>query len=256
MAVEFWGGNAAADPALRGAGPARGPLRLGAAALGWSTLLAGAGVLLRGALLPRAGRPGRRRGWLAAGALVLAGWAALAAWPPLRWMSPALTTAWLFRGTPGLPADLAGAPRAFAERGEYLVTVAPCGLCHTPAGAFVGFHTGRTLAGGMEARWRVYGRAVSANLTPHPRDGISGVPDAALLRAMRAGVGRDGRRLHWQAMPWDIGSRWSLEDQRAMLAYLRALPPVPGGAPPARPARPDDPPADAFYFGDAARRTP
>jgi hypothetical protein len=47
-----------------------------------------------------------------------------------------------------------------------VATVAPCGLCHTPAGAFVGFYTGRTLAGGMEARWRVYGRAVSSNLTP------------------------------------------------------------------------------------------
>jgi hypothetical protein len=95
---------------------------------------------------------------------------------------------------------------------------------------------------------------VSTNLTPHPRDGIGGVSDAALLRAMRAGVGHDGRRLHWQAMPWDIGSRWTPEDQRAMLAYLRALPPVPGAVPPVRGPRPDDPLADTFYFGDAARR--
>jgi hypothetical protein len=71
---------------------------------------------------------------------------------------------------------------------------------------------------------------------------------------MRSGIGRDGRALHWQAMPWDIGSRWSEEDQRALLAYLRALPPVAGVMPPPRGPRPDDPPADAFYFGDAARR--
>lgn len=32
---------------------------------------------------------------------------------------------------------------------------AQCGLCHTPADAFAGFRTGRILAGGMEARWRV-----------------------------------------------------------------------------------------------------
>ena len=256
VAVEFWGGNAAVDPALRDAVPAPPSLRAGATALGWTALALGAGVLLRGARLRRDGRWWRRRRWLAVGACLLAGWATLAVWPPLRWMSPALTTGWLFRGAPGLPADLDGAPRALAERGEYLATVAPCGLCHTPAAAFSGFSTGRTLAGGMEGRWRVYGRVVSTNLTPHPRDGILGVSDAVLLRAMRAGVGRDGRRLHWQAMPWDISSRWSIEDQRAMLAYLRALPPVPGAVPASLPARPDDPPADSFYFGDAARRNP
>ena len=256
VAVAFWGGNAAVEPALRDAVPVPRSLRFGAAALGWTTLVIGAGALLRGGLLRDAGARGRRRRWLVVGACMLAGWATLAGWPPLRWMSPALATRWLFRGTPSLPADLGGAPRAFAERGEYLATVAPCGLCHTPAGVFVGFYTDRTLAGGMEGRWHVYGSAVSTNLTPHPRDGIAGISDAALLRTMRAGVGRDGRRVHWQAMPWDIGSRWSLEDQRALLAYFRALPPVPGAVPPPRPGRGEDPPADAFYFGDAARRTP
>jgi hypothetical protein len=39
-----------------------------------------------------------------------------------------------------------------------------------------------------------------------------------------------------------------------MIAYLRALPPVPGRVPPPRPPRPDDPPADSFFFGDAAQR--
>jgi cytochrome c553 len=254
VAVGFWGGNAAVDPALRDGEPVSRSLRLGAAAVGWITLAGGAAAVLRGAVPRRTGRRGRGLPWLAVGAGLLAGWALLAVWPPLRWMSPAATTAWLFRGAPALPADLTGAPRAFAERGEYLVTVAPCGLCHTPAGAFIGFYTDRTLAGGMEGRWRLYGRAVSTNLTPHARGGIVGASDEELLRAMRAGVGRDGRRLHWQAMPWDIGSRWSHEDQRAMLAYLRALPPVPGAVPAPRPPQADDPPADSFYFGDAANR--
>jgi len=60
--------------------------------------------------------------------------------------------------------------------------------------------------------------------------------------------------MHWQAMPWDISSNWSLEDQRAIIAYLRALPPVAGKIPPPRPPRPGDPPADSFFFGDAATR--
>jgi mono/diheme cytochrome c family protein len=256
VAVAFSGGNAAADPALRDAPPASRGLRVGAAALGWATLASAAGAIVWGARLGLAGHCPRARRWLAVGVCLLAGWATLAVWPPLRWMSPGLTTRWLFRGTPRVAAALEGAARAQAERGEYVATIAACGLCHTPAGAFVGFHTGRTLAGGMEARWQVYGRAVSSNLTPHPRDGIAGAADPALLRAMGAGVGRDGRRLHWQAMPWDIISRWSLEDQRAILAYLRALPPVAGAVPPPQPARWNDPIADTFYFGDAARRAP
>ncbi len=131
--------------------------------------------------------------------------------------------------------------------------VSRCFESRAPA-AFAGFLTGRTLAGGMEARWRVYGRAVSTNLTPHGRHGIAAVDDARLVRAMRSGIGSDGRRLHWQAMPWDIVSNWSEEDLRAMLAYFRVLPAVGGRAPSPRAPRSGDPPADAFLFGDAIRR--
>jgi hypothetical protein len=67
--------------------------------------------------------------------------------------------------------------------------------------------------------------------------------DASVLRALTVGLAGDGRPMHWRAMPWDILSNWSEEDRRALVAYLRTLPPVPG-----RPA------ADTFSFGDAARR--
>jgi mono/diheme cytochrome c family protein len=249
-AVAFWGGNAAHSPDL-GNVVAPGRRRV-ARALGLATLALPLGAIAYGL--------GRRRsvGWqrrvpLVVGVGVLAAWGALGAWPPFALLSSAQTTRWLFLGTPGLPPSLSGAPRALAARGEYLATVAPCGLCHTPADAFAGFLTGRTLAGGMEARWRVYGRLVSSNLTPHP-DGIAGVDDDALLRAMSSGVGRDGRPLHWQAMPWDLTSNWSEEDRRAMLAYLRALPAVPGRVPAPRPPGADDPVADTFGFGDRAMR--
>jgi mono/diheme cytochrome c family protein len=247
-AVEFWGGNAAAGPFDRSI-PVSTGRRLGAQVAGWSMAGLAAGLLALGIC--------RRRRWMLVGGVALAlGWAVLGAWPPFALLSPAMTTRWLFLGAPALPASMTGAERALAERGEYLATIAPCGLCHTPASAFAGFLTGRTLAGGMEARWRVYGRAVSTNLTRHQRDGIGGVDDTRLLRAMRSGIGADGRRLHWQAMPWDITSNWSEEDLRAMLAYFRALPPVPGRAPAPRPPRPDDPSADTFAFGDAIRRAP
>jgi mono/diheme cytochrome c family protein len=249
-AIAFWGGNAARTPDL---GDVTTPARRRAArALGWATLTLPLGAIAL-ALGRRRARRSPRRLALAGGVAALAAWGALGAWPPLALLSPEQATRWLFLGTPGLPASLAGAPRALAARGEYLATIAPCGLCHTPADAFAGFLTGRTLAGGMDARWRVYGRVVSSNLTPHA-DGIGGADDAGLLRAMSSGVGRDGRALHWQAMPWDLTSNWSEEDRRAMLAYLRALPPVPGRVPPPRPPAADDPVADTFSFGDEARR--
>jgi cytochrome c oxidase cbb3-type subunit 2 len=247
VAVEFWGGNAAVDPVLQGDPPAPRHLRAWAGAIGWGALAALCSLLVVGALR-------RRRALAGAAGLVLVAWVALAVWPPLRLMTPEMVARWLLMGTPRLPAALSGADRARALRGEYAATIAPCGLCHTPAGAFVGFYTSLTAAGGMQSRWRVYGSVVSSNLTPHAGDGIGQVGDAALLRAMRSGIGRDGRALHWQAMPWDIGSAWSLEDQRAMLSYFRALPGVAGRILPPRPPRPGDPPADSFYFGDAARR--
>ena len=249
-AVAFWGGNAACSPDV---GELVTPERRRIAhALGWATLALPLSAITYG-LLRRRAVPWRRRVALVAGVGALAAWGTLGAWPPFALLSPAQTTRWLFFGTPELPPSLSGAPRALAARGEYLATVAPCGLCHTPADAFAGFLTGRTLAGGMDARWRVYGRVVSSNLTPHP-DGIDGVDDDALLRAMSSGVGRDGRPLHWQAMPWDLTSNWSEEDRRAMLAYLRALPPVPGRVPGPRAPSLDDPVADTFGFGDRAIR--
>jgi len=249
-AIEFWGGNAAVDRALVGI-PASASRRLLANVIGWGSVIVFLLFTAAAFVLMRRGWP--RRAALAGGVLLLGAWLMLALWPPLRFMSPERTTQQLLGGTPPLPRWLTGPERALAERGEYLATVAPCGLCHTPASQFTGFLTSSTLAGGMEARWRVFGSAVSSNLTPH-RDGIAAAAVPALSRVLRSGIGTDGRALHWQAMPWDIFSHWSEEDRLAIIAYLRALPPVAGRVPPPRPPRAGDPDADSFYFGDAAQR--
>jgi len=251
VAVKFWGGDATNDPALRRAEAASPVRRAAALTLGWGTLaLAGATPVLAWA---RACRCATRIVTAAAASCMLAGWLALAAWPPFGLLGAEATTRWLLLGTPAISADLTESERALAERGEYVATIAPCGLCHTPASPFVGFLTGRTLAGGMEARWNVYGRAVAGNLTPHG-DGLGGVSDDTVLRAMTSGVRRDGTIMHWQAMSWDIVSNWSEEDRRAVVAYLRALPAEAGRVPPPRPPTAADPAADSFFFGDAARR--
>jgi hypothetical protein len=105
----------------------------------------------------------------------------------------------------------------------------------------------------MDTRWRRSGGAVASNLTPH-RDGLAAASVPALSRALRSGIDTHGRAMHWQAMPWDIFSHWSDEDRLAMIAYLRALPPVPGRVPPPRPPRDGDPPSHALLFGDTLQR--
>jgi mono/diheme cytochrome c family protein len=249
-AIGFWGGNAAVDRALVGI-PVSLPWRVLANATGWGIALV---VFLFTAIAIFVTRGGWTRwGALTLGILVLGVWATVGIWPPVRFLSPQRATGRHFTGAPALPSWLTGPERARAERGEYLATVAPCGMCHTPASPFTGFLTTHWLAGGMEARWRLFGSAVSSNLTPH-RDGLAAASVPVLSRVLRSGIGTDGRALHWQAMPWDIFSHWTEEDRLAIIAYLRALPPVDGRVPSPRPARKGDPEADSFYFGDAARR--
>ena len=66
---------------------------------------------------------------------------------------------------------------------------------------------------------------------------------------MISGVSRDGRPLHWQAMIWDHVSNYSVEDQHALLAYLRMLPPIERTLPAPVPPGPNDCPGDTFWIG-------
>ncbi|HZZ22746.1 MAG TPA: hypothetical protein VFE60_09290 [Roseiarcus sp.] len=64
------------------------------------------------------------------------------------------------------------------------------------------------------------------NITADPQSGVGAWTDAELARAIRSGVSRDGRQLHWQGMTWDQLSNLEEEDLRAIIAYVRLLPPV------------------------------
>jgi hypothetical protein len=57
---------------------------------------------------------------------------------------------------------------------------------------------------------------------------------------MRSGITRNGRVLHWQGMPWDHLSNWDEEDARALVTYVRMLPPVAHDVPATLPPAPDD----------------
>src|SRR5499427_7052538 len=62
------------------------------------------------------------------------------------------------------------------------------------------------------------------NITPEPETGIGSWKDDEILRALRDGVSRDGHFMT-PLMPFDAYQHLSDEDARAVVAYLRTVPP-------------------------------
>lgn len=110
------------------------------------------------------------------------------------------------------------------ERGRALVNgIVACGNCHTPQGPG-GPLPGMELAGGtpfVEPVFTAYG----ANITPDPETGIGRWSDEQLIRAIRDGVRPDGT-LIGPPMPVEFYKGISDSDVKAIIAYLRSVPPV------------------------------
>jgi mono/diheme cytochrome c family protein len=110
------------------------------------------------------------------------------------------------------------------ERGRYLVeTLAGCGNCHTPKGPN-GPVLSKKFAGGDVIRHADF-TAVTPNITPDPETGIGRWTDHQIFLAIREGRRPDGRLLG-PAMPSRSYRNLADEDVRAMIAYLRSVPPV------------------------------
>ena len=122
------------------------------------------------------------------------------------------------------------------ERGHYLYSVS-CAICHRTDGS-----------GGTPISWRPFGTLWTRNITAHPQAGVGAWTDTELERAIRSGVSRDGRQLHWQGMTWDQLSNLDEEDLRAIVAYVRLLPPVNRAVPLPRPPAADDCETYTFYL--------
>lgn len=122
------------------------------------------------------------------------------------------------------------------ERGRYLAhAVIGCVLCHSPrdfAQPGAPPIAGREFSGAVIAESEGY-RLVAANLTPDVETGAGAWPDDALARAVREGVGHDGRGLGG-AMWWWSFRFLSDEDVRSIVVYLRSLTPVRNALPPRR----------------------
>jgi hypothetical protein len=69
------------------------------------------------------------------------------------------------------------------------------------------------------------GRIVAHNITPHPETGAGNWPDDALARAIREGIGHDGRAL-FPLMPYERFQAMSDESSAAVIVYIRSIPAI------------------------------
>jgi mono/diheme cytochrome c family protein len=113
---------------------------------------------------------------------------------------------------------------ARAKRGKYLVeAVTQCMECHAPHDWTQ--HDSPITPGMLGAGGGLSGRVIPPNLTPDPETGSGNWSDDQLARAIREGIGHDGRALN-PLMPYVYFSRLADEDVASIVVYLRSLPPV------------------------------
>lgn len=147
------------------------------------------------------------------------------------------------------------------KRGEYLTTVlGGCGDCHSPkifgpqgpqeeiSIRFSGHPAGQLLpevpAGVLGPdKWGVigtndmtawvgpWGISFAANLTPDQITGSGAWTEAAFIKAMRTGKHLGAGRDILPPMPWPSLGKATDEDLKAILAYLKSLPPIPNMVP-------------------------
>ena len=171
------------------------------------------------------GRLGRWLVWGLAGLVVLLaiGITATIGWRPFLGPRARALTAKKFEATPQR-----------LERGRYIATaLSGCVYCHSPhdwAAADTAMIAGKEGSGEVEPYVGLPGRIVAANLTPDPETGAGTWSDDQLARAIREGIGHDGRTL-FPLMPYQRFKDMSDEDVASVVVYLRSLPAVKNALP-------------------------
>jgi mono/diheme cytochrome c family protein len=116
---------------------------------------------------------------------------------------------------------------ARVERGRYLFSASNCAGCHSERDPT---QHGAPVVSGTEGGGRILpddfrGRAVAPNITPDRETGAGDWSDDQLARAIREGVGHDGRALS-SRMPYVYYRKMSDEDLASVVVYLRSLAPI------------------------------
>jgi mono/diheme cytochrome c family protein len=115
-------------------------------------------------------------------------------------------------------------------RGKYLAEhLMPCFHCHSNHDIT---RFDMPIVGGAGAGGFVFDRTLGLpgvvqppNITQDRETGIGAHTDGEIMRAIREGIGRDGRPL-FPMMPYKVFAAMSDEDLRALVVYLRAMAPV------------------------------
>lgn len=128
------------------------------------------------------------------------------------------------------PDIAASTDPAIIERGRYIVRdLAPCSSCHGDPSQLEAAMNGAEvpLSGGFSFDIPP-GQFYVPNLTPDSETGLGTVADHAIARALREGVGHDGRAL----LPFMEMQGLADDDLQAVVSYLRTQAPVRNSVPP------------------------
>lgn len=115
--------------------------------------------------------------------------------------------------------------------GKYLVNIAGCGDCHTPAVAGKQI-PGKEFAGGMVFKLPEWGTIRSANITPDEETGIGFWTENGFVERFQMFAKPEFKTYtvtskdYQSIMPWTMYGGMSEQDLRAIYAYLRTLTPV------------------------------
>jgi cytochrome c553 len=114
------------------------------------------------------------------------------------------------------------------QRGQYLANAIGCLYCHSPhdwSKRDDPILAGMDGAGQQLPYTDLPGMVFAPNLTPDKESGIGKWTDDMLARAIREGIGYDGRAL-FGIMPYAHYRNMPDEDLASIIVYLRSLPPV------------------------------
>lgn len=139
--------------------------------------------------------------------------------------------AWAFvvgtvRGTRARPLTSRHFERTPARvaRGAYLVGVARCFSCHSDTDPISDWPLPGTEGAGTTRQLTV--KIIYPNITSDVETGAGAWTDDMFARAIREGIGHDGRPLIPRMMPYESFRYLSDEDLASIVVYLRSLPPV------------------------------
>ncbi len=113
------------------------------------------------------------------------------------------------------------------QRGKYLVQTIGCAGCHSRYREDdLGIIEGTQFSGGLTFNLYPFGKFVTRNLTSDKETGLGNWTDQEIKRAFTQGISRDGRKFLPFPMPWTAFASLREDDQNAIVAYLRTIPPI------------------------------